>query len=239
MQYQRLLALTHQGFSNLSTATPSQRGPPCFSRFFIIKSFTEEDVHKAIKYQVWSSTEAGNSTLDAAYRDVEEQRAGAKAKGELDSDDDAALEQARREAEVYLLFSVNKSRHFCGVARMASRVRKDIRHSDLWRSAHKWPGSISVQWLWIKDIPNTQFIHIENPLNENKPVCQGRDCQEVYPKVGERMLYIFATFKPMTRIFDDFGIYDEQERHRNERLAFREKRANQKAVREAGGTQQQ
>lgn len=119
---------------------------------------------------------------------------------------------------------------------MSSRVRKDIRHADLWRSAHKWPGSISVQWLWIKDIPNTQFIHIENPLNENKPVCQGRDCQEVYPKVGERMLYIFATFKPMTRIFDDFGIYDEQERHRNERLAFREKRANQKAIRESGGS---
>lgn len=96
MQYQRLLALTHQGFSNLSTATANhcatQRGPPCFSRFFIIKSFTEEDVHKAIKYQVWSSTEAGNSTLDAAYHDVEEQRACAKVKGELDSDDDAHLE---------------------------------------------------------------------------------------------------------------------------------------------------
>lgn len=139
---------------------------------------------------------------------------------------------------MYLLFSVNKSRHFCGVARMTSRVRTDVRHSDLWRSAHKWPGSISVMWLWIKDIPNTQFIHIENPLNENKPVCQGRDCQEVYPKVGERMLYIFATFKPMTRIFDDFGIYDEQERHRNERLAFREKRAAQKVIRESGGQHQ-
>lgn len=92
---------------------------------------------------------------------------------------------------------------------MKSEVRTDIRHDDLWRNSHKWPGSLKIEWLWIKDIPNTQFIHIDNPLNENKPVCQGRDCQEVYPKIGERCLYIFATYKPQTRIFDDFKIYDE------------------------------
>ena len=74
------------------------------------------------------------------------------------------------------MFSVNKSKHFCGVARMLGPVKKDVRHDDLWRQSNKWPGSISIEWISLKDIPNSQFINLENPLNENKPVCQGRDC---------------------------------------------------------------
>lgn len=59
-----------------------------YSRFFIIKSYTEEDVHKAIKYEIWSSTEAGNRILDEAYHEVQ------ALKSQLASD-------------VYLFFSVN------------------------------------------------------------------------------------------------------------------------------------
>ena len=38
------------------------------SQFFIIKSFSEEDVHKAIKYKVWSSTKTGNQTLNNSFK---------------------------------------------------------------------------------------------------------------------------------------------------------------------------
>jgi len=92
---------------------------------------------------------------------------------------------------------------------MAGRVDHGKHHSDLWRQASKWPGSIPIVWEEIKDIPNNQFIHIENPLNENKPACQGRDCQEVYPKVGERMLNIFKHFESQSKLRRDFLFFDE------------------------------
>lgn len=38
--------------------------------FFVIKSYSEDDVHKSIKYNVWSSTPKGNEKLDAAFRDA-------------------------------------------------------------------------------------------------------------------------------------------------------------------------
>ncbi len=38
------------------------------ARFFVIKSFSEEDVHKSMKYQVWSSTPEGNKRLNEAYQ---------------------------------------------------------------------------------------------------------------------------------------------------------------------------
>lgn len=54
---------------------------------------------------------------------------------------------------------------------MVGGVNHDMHHIDLWNNAGKWPGSIPLEWVEVKDIHNNQFVHIENPLNENKPVC--------------------------------------------------------------------
>lgn len=42
------------------------------AKFFIIKSYSEDDVHKSIKYNVWASTSNGNKKLDAAYQEAKE-----------------------------------------------------------------------------------------------------------------------------------------------------------------------
>ena len=40
--------------------------------FFVIKSYSEDDVHKSIKYGTWASTDLGNRRLDGAYRETAE-----------------------------------------------------------------------------------------------------------------------------------------------------------------------
>ena len=40
------------------------------AKFFVIKSYSEDDVHKSIKYNVWSSTPHGNKKLENAYEDA-------------------------------------------------------------------------------------------------------------------------------------------------------------------------
>ena len=40
------------------------------AKFFVIKSYSEDDVHKSIKYNVWSSTLHGNKKLVNAYEDA-------------------------------------------------------------------------------------------------------------------------------------------------------------------------
>lgn len=42
------------------------------AKFFIIKSYSEDNVHKSIKYGVWASTTSGNRRLDAAYQEAKE-----------------------------------------------------------------------------------------------------------------------------------------------------------------------
>ena len=71
---------------------------PQFARFFVIKSYTEDDVHKSLKYEIWSSTDPGNKRLDKAFKDT----AG--------------------RGPIYLFFSVNTSGHFCGMAEMLTPV---------------------------------------------------------------------------------------------------------------------
>ena len=67
------LSMVNHSHSNISAMSSSASGTQkyCFSRFFIIKSYSEEDVHKGMKYSIWSSTERGNKILDAAYVDIQ------------------------------------------------------------------------------------------------------------------------------------------------------------------------
>lgn len=91
------------------------------------------------------------------------------------------MDQAFREREptgaVYLFFSVNGSGHFCGMAQMVSAVDYNS-NSSVW-SQDKWKGQFKVRWIYVKDVPNVQLRHIRLENNENKPVTNSRDTQEV------------------------------------------------------------
>jgi len=52
------------------------------------------------------------------------------------------------------------------------------RDMDFWQQ-DKWSGSFPVKWHIIKDVPNSYFRHIILHNNENKPVTNSRDTQEV------------------------------------------------------------
>jgi len=73
---------------------------------------------------------------------------------------------------------VNASGQFCGVAEMIGTVDFN-KNMDFWQQ-DKWSGSFPVKWHFIKDVPNPNFRHIILENNENKPVTNSRDTQEVY-----------------------------------------------------------
>jgi len=89
------------------------------------------------------------------------------------------LDQAFKEREgkgpIYLLFSVNGSGHFCGMAQMISHVDYNS-SSSVW-SQDKWKGQFKVKWVYVKDVPNQQLRNIRLENNENKPVTNSRDTQ--------------------------------------------------------------
>jgi hypothetical protein len=110
----------NEGFSNMIDNN---------SKFFIIKSFNEEDVHKAIKYSLWSSTKVGNKTLN-----------------------DAFLETREKGGSVILFFSCNGSGRYIGVAKMISGVNEK-KEFNYWTQDAKWQGLFDIEWIFVKDIP--------------------------------------------------------------------------------------
>lgn len=161
------------------------------SRFFVIKSYTEDHVHRSIKYGEWCSTQRGNDILDTAYGSARNQG-----------------------GHVYLFFSVNGSGYFCGVAEMTSHFDTNN------RSAHwnddKWLGGFSVDWLYVKDVPNKYLKHIILEYNDNRPITNSRDATEIKPSTkGNETLRIIHEYHHNSSLFDDFDFYENREKECN------------------------
>lgn len=162
--------------------------------FFIIKSYSEDDVHKSIKYGVWSSTPNGNKKLDAAYQEAQ---------------------QKSESCPVFLFFSVNTSGQFVGVAEMAGPVDFS-KNVDYWQQ-DKWIGCFPVKWHIVKDVPNSLLKHITLENNENKPVTNSRDTQEVKLEQGLQLLKIFKEHTSKQCILDDFDFYEDRQKRIQEK----------------------
>lgn len=163
------------------------------ARFFVIKSYAEDDIHRSIKYNIWTSTEHGNRRLDQAFRDQ-------KGKG-----------------GVYLFFSVNGSGHFCGVAQMVSEVDFNT-VTGVW-AQDKWKGRFEVKWIYVKDVPNSQLRHIRLENNENKPVTNSRDTQEVPLAKAKQVIKIMHSYQHTTSIFDDFDHYEKRQEEEDKKVS--------------------
>lgn len=147
---------------------------PQDSKFFVIKSFDEVDVKTSFMHKVWSSTDMGNKRLNAAYT------------------------SRHSNERIFLFFSVNSSGKFCGIAEMVSPLIASRQSADLWMDKSRWRGEFKVQWLYVKDVYNSQLRHLEVPKNEFKAVTNSRDTQELPEDVGIEMLEIFKKTKSQT-----------------------------------------
>ncbi|ONK74313.1 uncharacterized protein A4U43_C03F4960 [Asparagus officinalis] len=159
------------------------------AKFFVIKSYSEDDIHKSVKYNVWASTPNGNKKLDAAYQEAQEKAGG---------------------GPIFLFFSVNTSGQFVGVAEMVSPVDFN-KTMDYWQQ-DKWNGCFSVKWHIVKDVPNSILKHITLENNDNKPVTNSRDTQEVRLEQGLQVLKLFKEHVSKTSILDDFNFYETRQK---------------------------
>ena len=156
------------------------------SKFFVIKSFSEEDVHKSIKYNVWSSSKDGNLTLSNAFKITEENK-----------------------GNVYLFFSCNGSGRYCGLARMKTPCDEN-KTFGLWTQDGKWPGLFDVEWLFIKDVPFKEFKNVIITMKDGevKPISNSRDTQEVPFEQAKIMIQKIAEYQNTNTILEHFEFYD-------------------------------
>ena len=176
------------------------------SKFFVIKSFSEEDVHKSIKYGVWSSSKNGNLTLSNAFQMTKE-----------------------KNGNVYLFFSCNGSGRYVGVARMKTSC-DESRTFEFWTQDGKWTGLFDVEWLFIKDVPFKEFkeIIITMKDGEIKPISNARDTQEIPFEQAKIMLEKISNYQNSNTILEHFEFYDMRQENYEKNMQAKKNYENKK-----------
>ncbi|KAL5157903.1 30-kDa cleavage and polyadenylation specificity factor 30 [Glycine soja] len=131
-------------------------------RYFIVKSCNRENLELSVQQGVWATQRSNESKLNEAFDSVE---------------------------NVILVFSVNRTRHFQGCAKMTSRIGGSVAGGN-WKYAHgtaHYGRNFSVKWLKLCELSFHKTRHLRNPYNENLPVKISRDCQELEPSIGEQL----------------------------------------------------
>ena len=175
------------------------------SKFFVIKSFSEEDVHKSIKYGVWSSSKNGNLTLSNAFQVAKE-----------------------KNGSVFLFFSCNGSGRYVGIARMKTPCDEN-KTFEFWTQDGKWPGLFDVEWLFIKDVPFKEFKNIIITMKDGeiKPISNARDTQEIPFEQAKIMVEKIAKFQNSNTILEHFEFYDMRQENYEKNMKMKNNNFNQ------------
>ncbi|OVA10949.1 zinc finger protein [Macleaya cordata] len=136
--------------------------PQGLSRYFIVKSCNRENLELSVQQGVWATQRSNEAKLNEAFDSAE---------------------------NVILIFSVNRTRHFQGCAKMMSKIGGFVGGGN-WKYAHgtaHYGRNFSVKWLKLCELSFHKTRHLRNPYNENLPVKISRDCQELEPSIGEQL----------------------------------------------------
>lgn len=136
--------------------------PQGISRYFIVKSCNRENLELSVQQGVWATQRSNEAKLNEAFDSVE---------------------------NIILIFSVNRTRHFQGCAKMTSKIGGSVGGGN-WKYAHgtaHYGRNFCVKWLKLCELSFHKTRHLRNPYNENLPVKISRDCQEMEPSIGEQL----------------------------------------------------
>ncbi|KAH8668138.1 YT521-B-like domain-containing protein [Tricladium varicosporioides] len=153
--------------SKMATSKPFKdfrghdRGGKGDTRYFIVKSFNEDDVLKSIEDSIWTAQVQNGSIFKGAFETCK---------------------------NVILVFSINKSHAFQGYARMESLPGSV--EVPTWKKSINWEstGAFKVKWLVICVTKFGHIGHLKNSLNDNQAVFIGKDGQEIEENCGAKLI---------------------------------------------------
>eukprot|EP01012_Entosiphon_sulcatum_P042459 TRINITY_DN564_c0_g1_i1.p1 TRINITY_DN564_c0_g1~~TRINITY_DN564_c0_g1_i1.p1 ORF type:complete len:622 (-),score=86.73 TRINITY_DN564_c0_g1_i1:68-1933(-) len=173
---------------------------PQWARFFIVKPTGPSDVHRSIKYSVWSSSDSGAKRLSRGWQ------------------------EAQGRGPVFLVFGVQGTNSVVGMCALTSDFADVQTRPELWLD-ERWRGKFGVKWLVIKDIPHSAFKHININLAD-PPQDAGVRREAVLLDVpidkGFELLKVIMTFRHKSSFLDNWATCEKlQEREDVERRSQR------------------
>eukprot|EP00003_Mantamonas_plastica_P029294 TRINITY_DN6907_c0_g1_i11.p1 TRINITY_DN6907_c0_g1~~TRINITY_DN6907_c0_g1_i11.p1 ORF type:complete len:702 (-),score=203.02 TRINITY_DN6907_c0_g1_i11:36-2141(-) len=169
---------------------------------FVIKTYSEVDVHKSIQTGTWKCNHQGYRRLSKAWNSLEE------------------------DGQILLFCSINGTGKFCGMAEMRSdftytksleerELERDMRGNSTDDEGSQYGdeseteqqeqqmshqkgrdfGEFQVKWIYVKDIPSASLKHIRMPNNFSRAMPNSRDGQEILPEQLRPVIEVFVTYQ--------------------------------------------
>ena len=155
------------------------------AKFFILRSTCDDDLHKSIKYGLWTSTYKNNIMLNDLFK-----------------------KYRRTNTDIYLIYTVVGSGQYSGIARMCSEVELKKTFSYWWEEV-KWSGVFNVEWIYIKDVLYDEVEDIR--LQNGSKVVSSKDGTELDFETGMKMMDKFKYSIYVSDIFECFQFMDNRE----------------------------
>lgn len=128
------------------------------TRYFVIKCNSAHNLQKSVEHNCWATQAHNELRLNDAFRTA---------------------------PHVVFIFSLNQSSAFQGYALMKSKFGKSKqKQRDIFDG---WSLLCDIKWQRYYDLEFEEVGHIENPMNEYKPVTHSRDGQEMPNSAGREI----------------------------------------------------
>lgn len=153
--------------------------------YFVMRSTTYDDIHKAMKYGVWTSTPNNNKKIDSLFKQ--------------------AVKENRK---VLLFYRVATENVLCGVAELTSGYIEE-QQFDYWWNKIKWNGIFNLKWIYVKNLD----LNVTTRKEGEKRLYELTDGCSLNPENGFFLLDMFKhiNFKFEFSIFKFFELFDQRE----------------------------
>ncbi|KAL7788186.1 hypothetical protein V8C37DRAFT_411754 [Trichoderma ceciliae] len=134
------------------------------ARYFLVKSFNAMNVEMSQRDGLWITKAKNGPIFTSAFH---------------------------QHKNVFLIFSVNKSKAFQGYARLTTAPNADIATAR-WMSNISWQASspFRIEWLNTRRTEFWKLGDLKNSFNDDAPVFFGRDGQEYPESCGRKIIEI-------------------------------------------------
>ncbi|RFU80259.1 gpi mannosyltransferase 2 [Trichoderma arundinaceum] len=157
-------ACQNYGIDNKVSAQILKLTPKQGAQYFLVKSFNTTNVEMSQQDGLWITAAKNGPVFTHAFN---------------------------QHKDVFLIFSVNKSKAFQGYARMTTAPHANIARAK-WMASITWAAShpFRVEWLNTRSTEFWRMGDLKNPLKDGAPVFVGRDGQEYPESCGRKIIEI-------------------------------------------------
>ena len=109
--------------------------------FYVIRSKKSDDIHKAVKYGVWTSSAQNNIKIEKSF-----------------------INKNAQSGNVFFVFTHLNATGFIGLARLAS-VDLNLEF-PFWGEIGKWIGVMQIEWVYLRDVEFCDIVHLRESHND-------------------------------------------------------------------------